>query len=89
MSAASKVKSECPNNICLPGQQGDLSSANTKALVSSIGLGVGGAALATGVVLFVVSRTSAKSDEAAPPRSAELVPSVGPQGGGISLVGRF
>ena len=88
-SAASKVKNECPKNICSSAQQGDLSSANTKALVSTIGLSVGGAALATGVVLFVVSRSSAKKDEAAPPRSAELVPSLGPQGGGLSLVGRF
>jgi hypothetical protein len=88
VSASSKVKSECPNNICKAADQGDLSSANTKALVSTVGLSVGGAALATGVVLFVLSRPSAKKDEAGRP-AASLVPSFGPQGGSLSLVGRF
>ncbi len=87
VSAANKVKTECANNICTSSQQSDLSSANTKALASTAGLAVGGAALATGVVLFVLSRSPAKSDDA--PRSAVLVPSLGPQGGGLSVVGRF
>jgi hypothetical protein len=88
-SAASAVKNECAKNVCsTPAQQSDLSSANTKALVSTVGLGVGGAALATGVILFVVSRAPAKQDDAHP-RSAEIVPSLGPQGGGLSIVGRF
>ena len=90
VSAASTVKNECAKNVCsTSAQQSDLSSANTKALVSTVTLGIGGAALATGVILFVVSRSPAKKDEAAPPRSAELVPSVGPQGGGLSVIGRF
>jgi hypothetical protein len=86
-SSSSKLKTECPNNICTASSQGNLSSAKTQALVSTIGLTVGGAALATGIVLFVVSRPSGKKDDARP--SAELVPSFGPQGGSLSLVGRF
>ena len=89
VSASSKVKSECPNNICKAADQGDLSSANTKALVSTLGLSIGGAALATGVILFVVSIPSAKRDDAPARAGAQLVPSFGPQGGALSLVGRF
>ncbi len=87
-SSASKLKSDCPGNVCVsPADQSSLSSANTKALVSTIGLSAGGALLATGVVLFLVSRPGAPRDEA--PRAAQLVPSFGPQGGGLSLVGAF
>jgi hypothetical protein len=90
VGAAKSVKSECPGNICLPAHQGALSSANTEALASTVALGVGGAALATGIVLFIVSRPSARKDDA--PRAAQLVPTFGfgPHGGGgLSVIGRF
>jgi hypothetical protein len=87
VGAASTVKSECPGNVCPSSHQSDLNAANTKALVSTVGLVAGGALLATGVVLFVVSRPSAKKDDA--PAAAALVPSVGPGGGGLSMIGRF
>ncbi len=87
-SAASKLKSSCTNNVCVTAaDQSSLASANTKALVSSIGLGAGAGLAAAGVVLFLVSRPGAPRDEA--PRAAQIVLSFGPQGGGLSLVGAF
>jgi hypothetical protein len=87
VSASSKLKSDCKNNVCTaPTDQSDLSSANTKALISTIGLAAGGALLATGVVLVVVGRP--RRDDA-PRAAAWLVPSVGPQGAGLGLSGRF
>jgi tetratricopeptide (TPR) repeat protein len=87
MSAASKLKSDCKGNVCTtPSDQSALSSANTKALVSTVGLAAGGALLATGVVLVIVGRP--RHDDTPRP-TALLVPSVGPQGAGFGLVGRF
>jgi hypothetical protein len=78
-SAASSLKSRCQGDVCAtPADQSSLSSADTKALVSTVGLSVGAGLLATGVVLFVVSRPSAR-----------LVPSVGPQGASLTLMGSF
>ncbi len=88
--AASTVKSTCKNSECTtPAAQSDLSSANSKALISTIGVAAGAGLLATGVILFVVSRPSGKQDEA--PRAAWVLPSVGvgPNGGTVSLIGSF
>jgi len=82
-----KAKELCPNKVCAPGGEGraKVDAASTKALISTLGIGVGAAALATGVVLFVVSGSAAKKAESA----ARLVPTAGPDGGGITLLGRF
>ncbi len=85
-SAKSTLKTECPNNVCPAGQAtDDLASAKGKATISTIGIAVGGAALATGVVLFIVSGKSEPRDE---PKAA-FVPVFGPQGGGFSFNGSF
>jgi len=91
LSAKSTLAGECPKNVCSTGKaQSDRAAAATKALVSTLGVSIGGAALVTGVVLFVVSRPSAKSDEApaAAPRTS-LLPSFGPDGGRLTLTGSF
>jgi hypothetical protein len=83
------LTTECPNNVCSTQKGKDArASAGTQALVSTVSLSVGGAALATGVVLFVLSTRGGapKSDEA--PRTS-LVPTFGPQSGGLTLVGSF
>lgn len=89
MSAKNDLKTLCPSNKCTTQAAQDAhASANTKALVSTVGMAVGGAALVTGVVLFVVSRpsSSAKPDE---PKSAQIIPSFGPDGGALNLIGHF
>jgi hypothetical protein len=91
LGAKSTLAKECPGNACPAGQpQSDRASASTKALVSTVGFGVGGAALATGIVLFIVSRPP-KADEApvaAAPKTS-LLPSFGPDGGRLTLTGSF
>jgi hypothetical protein len=90
-SAKSTLKTECPNNACPTGQAtDDLNAAKSKALISTLGLGIGGAALATGVVLFFVSGSKGEAkDEAKPEPKAAFVPVFGPQGGGFSFNGSF
>jgi hypothetical protein len=84
----------CPNKVCTPAGREEIDGADTKALVSTIGFGVGIAAAAAGVVLIVTSGGSkaaagSLSPRSATPRSARVVPAVGPNGGGVSVIGRF
>jgi hypothetical protein len=89
-SGKSKLKTECPNNACPAGAAADdLASTKGKATISTIGIAVGGAALATGVVLFIVSGKSESKDDAKPMPAAAFVPVFGPQGGGFSFNGSF
>ncbi len=90
-SAKSTLETECPGNVCPAGQPtDDLAGAKSKALISTLGIAVGGAALATGVVLFLVSGgKSAPHDEAKPEPKAAFVPVFGPQGGGFSFTRSF
>ncbi|MEP7121305.1 MAG: hypothetical protein ABJE95_10365 [Byssovorax sp.] len=88
-SGKSKLKTECPGNACTTTTAADdLASTKGKATISTIGIAVGGAALATGVVLFIVSGKS-DSGEAKPAPAAAFVPVFGPQGGGFSFNGSF
>ena len=89
LGSKSTLTKECPNSVCNTQAGKDArASAGTQALVSTVSLSVGGAALATGVVLFVLSTRGGapKSDDA--PKTS-LVPSFGPGGGGLTLVGSF
>jgi hypothetical protein len=89
-SGKSKLKTECPNNVCPTGAAvDDLAAVKGKATISTIGIAVGGAALATGVVLFIVSGKSESKDDAKPAPAAAFVPVFGPQGGGFSFNGSF
>jgi hypothetical protein len=88
MSQAGNAKNDptlCPNKVCTTAGRAEIDGANGKALGSTIGFIAGGALLATGVVLLVVSGPSAKKEAA----QASLVPSAGPGGGGLTLVERF
>jgi hypothetical protein len=89
----------CPGKVCTDAGREEIDGADTKALISTIGFGVGIAAAAAGVVLIVTSGGSRSPSEAAAgslsparsatPRSARVVPAVGPNGGGVSVIGRF
>lgn len=89
VGAKSTLQAECPLKVCTTAKgKADLSSANTNAAVSTVGFAVGGAALATGVVLYLLSGDPfARRDDA--PAAAQLIPTLGPQGGGLQFVGSF
>ena len=53
MALGKKGDLDCPDNTCSGGEADKLDSANTLALVSTIGVGVGVAATAVGVVLWL------------------------------------
>jgi hypothetical protein len=80
----------CPEKKCTPEGQAFIDAASTKALVSTIGIGVGVAAVGAGVVLILTSGPS-KTDAArgASPVTARLYPVAGPGGGGLTLAGSF
>lgn len=80
----------CPDKKCTPEGQEFIDAASTKALVSTIGIGVGVAAVGAGVVLILTSGPS-KTDAArgASPMTARLYPVAGPGGGGFTLTGSF
>lgn len=81
----------CPNKVCTAAGREEIDGADTKALISTIGFGVGIAAAAAGVVLIVTSSGSKAATGAgsATQRTARVVPAVGPNGGGLSVIGRF
>jgi len=85
MSDAAELEKRCPKGACSRADEELMTGASTKATVSTIGFGVGAAALGAGVVLFVLSRSPSKESA----QSAQIVPSFGPNGGGASLVGTF
>lgn len=87
----------CPKKQCLPAGRKEIDAASVKALVSTIGIGVGIAAVGAGVVLVLTSGSpgGAGSKDAARLRrglagpSARVVPLLGPEGGGVGVLGRF
>lgn len=90
-SQASHAKSDstlCPDKLCTPAGRSEINSAKTKALVSTIGFGVGAAALVAGTVLVLTAGPSSK-EHAPGAATASLVPAVGPNGGGVIMSGSF
>ena len=87
-SGKSKLDRECgATKACSAGPAAnDLASTKGQATISTIGIVAGGALLATGVVLFIVSGN--KSEPKAAPAAA-FVPVFGPQGGGFSFNASF
>jgi len=78
----------CPAKKCSAAGYDLIQSADDKALVSTIGFAVGGAALGAGVVLFLVSRPPAKTTETPAPR-AFIVPTFARGAAGAALLGTF
>jgi len=60
-------------------------SAYNYALISTISLAVGGAAFATGVVLYIIGHVKRRES----PYGASVVPLVGPKWAGLTLQGGF
>ncbi|WP_438017851.1 hypothetical protein WMF18_01605 [Sorangium sp. So ce315] len=90
-SDAERDQALCPNKQCTPQGRKEISAAETKALVSTIGVGVGIAALGAGAILVLTSgpaRTEG-ARAAGGPVQARVVPLLGPDGGGVGVLGRF
>ncbi len=73
----------CPNKRCTPLGRLAIDEAETKGIVSTVTLSVGGAALATGVVLLVVDGLGLLEDDT--PKKAAITPWAGPDGGGVGV----
>jgi hypothetical protein len=78
----------CPDKLCSKEGRKEIDSAKTKALISTIGFGVGVAALAAGVTL-VLTTPDERTTRRSAPLSARIVSSVGPDGGFVGLSGVF
>lgn len=76
----------CPNKACSAEGFAHIETAQSRAVVSTVALGLGAAAVGTSVVLFIISRPSSAKTSS---EKAWFVPTVGPQGGGAMVVGRF
>jgi hypothetical protein len=95
-SGAEEDPTLCPGKQCTPAGREEIDSAETTALVSTIGFGVGAAALAAGVVLIVLSGSQDAEDQGAAASSGggysgglTLLPSLGPSEGGLTVRGSF
>jgi hypothetical protein len=72
---ASDLSSTCgTSKVCNPDKQSEISSAKTWATVSTIGFGVAGAGVVTGLILLLVGN----HHESPNPRQATIRPVVGP-----------
>jgi hypothetical protein len=88
LSEKGDADEHCPEKRCTQAGQDIINGASTKALVSTIGFGVGLAGVGAGIALIVLSGPK-KTEEAPKATSARVLPSLGPGGGGISVIGRF
>ena len=82
----------CPNEHCSPDGNNDYEAARTASLVANVAFGVGIAAVATGAFLWLRSRSpepDGAASAAAGFSSVSLAPSVGFEGGGLLLGGRW
>lgn len=75
------------NKVCTPEGQSKRDSANTNALVSTIGFGVGIAGVAVGAILIATSGSS--KTEAPKAARVRVLPTFGANGGGVDVLGRF
>ena len=84
MALGKKNGLDCPENRCSGAEADELDSANTLALVSTIGFGVGLTAGAFGVVLLVTSGGSKEAPRAATLSGVVVRPYVGPKSVGVT-----
>lgn len=90
-SSSTQKKSDdlCPSSPCDPSKKDEISSkdkdAASQRTLGAVGLGVGGAAVAAGVVLFILS--SKRSQSASLEHEPSVTPFIGYRTAG--LVGRF
>lgn len=78
---------DCPNKECLPSQHDKLDSANTMAMISNIGFGVGIVGVAVGTVLIVAGGKKAETPPPAATTSLRARPFV--TSNSVGLAGTF
>jgi hypothetical protein len=83
ISQTSALKSRCPQNRCMPGDQTALDSAGRLATTSDVTFGIAGAGVVVGVILLIVRPGGAP----APRASARVTPWIG--AGSAGLEGAF
>ena len=81
-SKKSVIQSHCVDTACDAEGKSAADAAKTLGLVSTVGVGVGLAAVTTSVVLFVTGRGASES-------SWRVAPTVSPSGAGITAGGRW
>lgn len=86
-SSYSSAKDQCDGNDCPKGPYDDIQDARSQGTVATIVFAVGGAALATGAVLWIAAPSGAK--EGAPAVGWVRVERVGLGPGGVALRGSF
>jgi hypothetical protein len=79
LSKQSDLQAACPNKICGPAQHGDVDSANTLGLVSTISFIAAGGVAAVGVVLLIVGKPSKPAETT----TAKIRPWISPAGAGV------
>jgi hypothetical protein len=84
MALSKKNDLDCPDNTCVGEQADDLDSANSLALVSTIGFGVGLAAATVGVVLLVTSGGGKETPSTARVNEVRVRPYIGPNSAGVT-----
>lgn len=82
-SKTSSLDTDCVDKACPASRQSDIDAASTWATVSTVGFVVGGAGIATGVVLYLLGRSRPSSQTARP----SVTPVLGATGFGLD--GRF
>lgn len=87
-NAAENDAALCPNKQCTPAGRKEIDAAETKALLSTIGVGVGVAALGAGIY-FLVADSGAEASARRRTTRPRIVPFVGTSGGGVGLTGAF
>jgi hypothetical protein len=83
LSQVSAVKDRCVGTQCLAEDAAEVDSAETLQTVSTVLFSVGGAAMATGIVLLIVLPEDTPAEQAAPSVSLDLRP------GWLGLRGTF
>jgi hypothetical protein len=81
VSAAEDDPRLCPGRLCSPEGREQIDAARTKGIVSTVLLGVGGAALAAGAIMTIVGLTS----DGGEPSAFAVELDAGPDGGWFGL----
>jgi hypothetical protein len=82
LSKAKGLDSDYPDGIP-SSRQGEVDSAYTMATLSNIFIGVGGAAVVTGMILLIVGKKKRES------QTVMVTPVAGPKFSGVMFEGRF